>query len=124
MVYSDNSTKSFPETRETNHSHQGTLTLILNPCALLLLVSFSFLFFLDAQSVDSMEHVSARVLSTTNNPITQVTQTLEQGNQLLAESDSKTATSESHNTVQIITFCFHCQFAYMFESLVICFNPW
>lgn len=25
MVYSDNSTKSFPETRETNHSHQGTL---------------------------------------------------------------------------------------------------
>ncbi|KAK9935820.1 hypothetical protein M0R45_012696 [Rubus argutus] len=76
MVYSDNSTKSFPETRETNHSHQ----------------------------VDSMEHVSARVLSTTNNPIRQVTQTLEQGNQLLAESDSKTATSEqtndnaSHNT--------------------------
>lgn len=61
-----------------------------------------------------MEHVSARVLSTT---IRQVTQTLEQGNQLLAESDSKTATSESHNTVQIITFVF-------IVSLPTCLNPW
>lgn len=70
-----------------------------------------------------MEHVSARVLSTTNNPIRQVTQTLEQGNQLLAESDSKTATSElttndnaSQNTVQIITFVF-------IVSLPTCLNP-
>nr|XP_011460081.1 PREDICTED: probable galacturonosyltransferase 4 isoform X2 [Fragaria vesca subsp. vesca] len=74
VVYSDNSTESFPETKEsqasTNHSHQ----------------------------------VSARVLSTTtneqdlsqkDNPIIQVTQTLDQGNQLLAaESGAKTATSE------------------------------
>lgn len=70
-----------------------------------------------------MEHVSARVLSTTNNPIRQVTQTLEQGNQLLAESDSKTANSEltndnaSQNTVQIMTFVF-------IVSLRTCLNPW
>ena len=64
------------------------------------------------------QSVSARVLSTTtneqdlsqkDNPIIQVTQTLDQGNQLLAaESGAKTATSEkntdnaSQNTVQII----------------------
>ncbi|XP_062013719.1 probable galacturonosyltransferase 4 isoform X3 [Rosa rugosa] len=76
VVYSDNSTKSLPETKEseasTNHSHQ----------------------------------VSARVLSTTtneqdlsqkkDNPIVQVTQTLEQGNQLLADSGAKPATSEQN----------------------------
>ncbi|KAM5588995.1 hypothetical protein ABKV19_007107 [Rosa sericea] len=105
VVYSDNSTTSLPETKEseasTNHSHQGTLiSLFLSTIGLGCIASLTDLFLLDGQSV------SARVLSTTtneqdlspkkDNPIVQVTQTLEQGNQLLADSGAKTATSEQN----------------------------
>ncbi|CAN6552546.1 unnamed protein product [Malus baccata var. baccata] len=87
VVYSDDSTDSLPETNGTsahpNHSLQHQ----------------------DGHSVDSMEHVSARVLSTTtdpdlsqtDNPIRQVTQTLEQGNQFLSELDAKIGVSEQND---------------------------
>ncbi|BBH00601.1 galacturonosyltransferase 4 [Prunus dulcis] len=85
VVYSDNSTNSYPETRGSsahpNHSHK------------------------DGPSVDSMEHVSARVLSTTNdqnlsqtdNPIRQVTQTLEQGNQFMSDLHAKGGGASEQN---------------------------
>lgn len=86
VVYSNDSTDSLPETKGTsahpNHSLQHQ----------------------DGQSVDSTEHVSARVLSTTadpdlsqtDNPIRQVTQTLEQGNQFLSELDAKIGVLEQN----------------------------
>ncbi|PQQ04594.1 putative galacturonosyltransferase 4 [Prunus yedoensis var. nudiflora] len=85
VVYSDNSTNSYPETKGSsahpNHSHK------------------------DGPSVDSMEHVSTRVLSTTNdqnlsqtdNPIRQVTQTLEQGNQFMSDLDAKGGGASEQN---------------------------
>ncbi|TQD75707.1 hypothetical protein C1H46_038759 [Malus baccata] len=88
VVYSDNSTDSLPGAKGTsahpNHSHPHQ----------------------DGRLVDSMEHVSARMLSTTTDPdlsqtydpIRQVTQTLEQGNQFLleSESDAKIGASEQN----------------------------
>ncbi|XP_068320885.1 probable galacturonosyltransferase 4 [Pyrus communis] len=86
VVYSDNSTDSLPGAKGTSahpnqsHPHQ------------------------DGRFVDSMEHVSARMLSTntdpdlsqTYDPIRQVTKTHEQGNQFLSESDAKIGASEQN----------------------------
>ncbi|KAM1385060.1 hypothetical protein FF1_037166 [Malus domestica] len=89
VVYSDNSTDSLPGAKGTsahpNHSHPHQ----------------------DGRLVDSMEHVSARMLSTTTDPdlsqtydpIRQVTQTLEQGNQFLSESESDAKIGASEQNI-------------------------
>ncbi|KAM1154878.1 hypothetical protein ACFX2I_037090 [Malus domestica] len=89
VVYSDNSSDSLPGAKGTsahpNHSHPHQ----------------------DGLLVDSMEHVSARMLSTTTDPdlsqtydpIRQVTQTLEQGNQFLSESESDAKIGASEQNI-------------------------